>query len=38
MDGWRCIKENTVGEDLFAEGSEWDTDAGSSHGGSQGST
>lgn len=26
LDGWKCVKENTQGEEAFKEGSDWETD------------
>ena len=26
LDGWKCVKENTQGEEAFKEDSDWETD------------
>ena len=34
FDGWRCVKENTEGDNAFKEDSEWESDDDSESSGS----
>ena len=28
LDGWKCLRENTEGEEVFKEDSDWESDDG----------